>query len=68
MPLSQSSIKMTNLKEKFEAYLAVQESGYYNMIDPRARALASEMNDIEISRADWIYLIANYSELKRELC
>lgn len=58
---------MTNLKEKFEVYLAVQESGYYNMIDPRARELACEMNDIEISRADWIYLIANYSELKREL-
>ena len=58
---------MSNLREKFEAYLAVQECGYYNMIDPRARELACEMNDIEISRADWIYLIANYSRLKEEL-
>lgn len=49
--------------EKFQAYLAVQESGYYNMLDPRARKLAEEMNDIEISKSDWVYMIKNYQEL-----
>ena len=49
---------------KFEAYLQVQEIGAYNMLDPRARALAQELSGIEIDRADWIYIIKNYSELK----
>ncbi len=67
MLLSQSTIKMSDSKEKFEAYLAVQQSGYYNMLDPRARALASEMNDLEISKSDWVYMIKNYEKLKEEL-
>jgi hypothetical protein len=49
--------------EKFEAYLAVQDSGAYNMMDPRAISLASEMNDIEITQQDWLWMIKNYSEL-----
>jgi len=58
---------MSDLREKFEAYLAVQESGYYNMFDPRARALASEMNDLDISKSEWVYIIKNYERLKEEL-
>ena len=54
---------MKKEEEKFQAYLAVQESGYYNMFDPRARKLAEEMNDIEISKSDWVYMIKNYKEL-----
>jgi len=58
---------MSDLREKFEAYLAVQESGYYNMFDPRARALASDMNDLDISKSEWVYIIKNYERLKEEL-
>ena len=58
---------MSDLREKFEAYLAVQENGYYNMFDPRARALASEMNDLDISKSEWVYIIKNYERLKEEL-
>lgn len=51
------------MKEKFEAYLAVQEMGAYNMLDPRARELAQEFCDEPITRGDWIYMIQNYGEL-----
>lgn len=50
--------------EKFGAYLAVQESGYYNMLDPRARALANEMNDLDITRGEWVDMIDNYESYK----
>jgi hypothetical protein len=55
---------MKDFMEKFQAYVAVQESGYYNMLDPRARELAVEMSDIDISGADWVYMIKNYKLLK----
>jgi hypothetical protein len=55
---------MKDFMEKFQAYVAVQESGYYNMLDPRARKLAVEMSDIDISGADWVYMIKNYKLLK----
>jgi hypothetical protein len=57
---------IANRLEKFEAYLAVQDSGAYNMLDPRARSLANEMSDYEITRQDWIWIIKNYSELMFE--
>ena len=50
--------------EKFGAYLAVQESGYYNMLDPRARALANEMNDLDITKGEWVDMINNYESYK----
>ena len=60
-------MKQFNMKpSKFEAYLQVQEIGAYNMLDPRARELAQELSGIEIDRADWIYIIKNYSELKEQ--
>jgi hypothetical protein len=54
------------MKAKFEAYLSVQEIGAYNMFDPRARDLAQEFCEEEISKGDWIYMIKNYEELKEE--
>ena len=54
------------MKAKFEAYLQVQEIGAYNMLDPRARDLAQELCEEEISKADWVYIIKNYSELKEQ--
>jgi len=55
------------MKAKFEAYLSVQEIGAYNMLDPRARDLAQEFCEEEISKADWIHMIKNYATLKEEL-
>ena len=54
------------MKVKFEAYLRVQEIGAYNMFDPRARDLAQELCEEEISKGDWVYIIKNYSELKEQ--
>jgi len=54
------------MKEKFEAYLQVQEIGAYNMFDPRARDLAQEFCETYISKEDWIYIINNYKKLKEE--
>lgn len=51
------------MKQKFEAYLRVQEIGAYNMFDPRARDLAQEFCEEEISKADWIHIIKNYGDL-----
>ena len=42
-------------KKQFKEYLDVQESGLYNMFDPRARELTS------LSKAQWINIITNYS-------
>lgn len=55
---------MENALEKFQAYVAVQMTGYYNMFDPRARELAEEMSDLEISKSDWVFIIKNYQYLK----
>lgn len=54
------------MKAKFEAYLRVQEIGAYNMFDPRARDLAQELCEEEISKGDWVYIIKNYSELEEQ--
>ena len=54
------------MKAKFEAYLRVQEIGAYNMLDTRARDLAQELCEEEISKGDWVYIIKNYSELKEQ--
>lgn len=55
-----------NKLDKYEAYVAVQESGAYNMLDPRARDLANEMSDYEITREDWVFIIRNYELLRDE--
>lgn len=50
------------MKEIFLAYEAVRESGYYNMLDPRALALANEMNDMTITKAQWFDCMSNYEK------
>lgn len=50
--------------EKFGAYVAVQESGLLNMLDPRARALANEMNDLDITKGEWVDMMKNYESYK----
>jgi len=46
------------------AYRGVQDAGYYNMFDPRARALANEMNDLDMTKQQWSFIMTNYSKLK----
>lgn len=43
----------------FRAYREVQESGKYNMLDPRARQLAG------LDREDFLFVLSNYSALKQ---
>ena len=52
-------------KEMWFAYRAVQDTGYYNMLDSRALALANEMNDLNMTRSQWGFMITNYEELKK---
>ena len=52
-------------KDMWFAYRAVQDSGFYNMNDPRALALANEMNDLDMTREQWSFIQTNYSKLKK---
>lgn len=51
-------------REYFGAFEAVRTSGLVNMLDPRARNLANEMNDLSISRNDWLLMISEYETLR----
>jgi len=44
-------------KEMFKEYKDVQESGEFNMLDPRAR------EDTSLDRMQWYSIISNYNEL-----
>tara|TARA_R100000655_G_scaffold7920_4_gene21120 strand:+ start:2733 stop:2930 length:198 start_codon:yes stop_codon:yes gene_type:complete len=45
-------------KEMFEEYKKVQESGKFNMLEPRAREGTS------LDRRQWYIIISNYDRLK----
>ena len=47
-------------KNQWEEYRDVQDSGQFNMFDPRARAMTS------LSKNEWIHIISNYSDLKEK--
>ena len=51
---------VTMTKDKFSEYRDIQDSGMFNMYDPRAREMTS------LSRSEWIYILKNYSELKEK--
>jgi hypothetical protein len=51
-------------EEKFLAFEAVRQSGAYNMFDPRARNLANEMNDLSITKSEWVEIMQDYTNLK----
>ena len=51
------------MKEKFIAYLTIQQMGNYNMFDPSALILAQEFCGQTIEIKDWVYMMRNYSEL-----
>jgi len=46
-------------KEEFEEYKKIQESGDFNMLDPRARARTS------LNKHQWYNIVKNYKELEK---
>lgn len=58
---------MENEREKFEAYVEVQQSGLTNMwaVD-YVIELAEKMAGVELTEADCFYIMKHYSELKEK--
>ena len=46
-------------KEDFDEYKRVQESGMFNMFDPRARDMTS------LSKEQWIRIMKDYEKLNK---
>ena len=51
-------VKQNISMQEWIEYVAIQETGMFNMLDPQAR----EMTDI--SRDKWVYILTNYSSLR----
>jgi len=51
---------VTVTKTEFAQYCDIQETGAYNMLDPRARELTT------LSKGQWIFVLKNYSDLKNK--
>ena len=51
---------ITVTKSEFAQYCDIQETGAYNMLDPRARELTT------LSKGQWIFVLKNYSDLKNK--
>ena len=51
------SVQIT--KEDFDEYKRVQESGMFNMFDPRARDMTS------LSKEQWIRIMKDYEKLNK---
>ena len=51
------------MREKFIAYLQVQQMGKYNMFDPLARQCVEELCEVKVSLEDYVYMMRNYTEL-----
>lgn len=49
---------MNITKEQFEQYEEVRESGEYNVLDPRARAMT------DLTEKEWIEIVIRYNKLK----
>ncbi len=56
---------MTVNKEKFDAYVVVQESGVTNMFDvPIVITYAHRLCNVELTKEDCLYIMENYGKLK----
>ena len=44
-------------KNEWQEYQEVQETGMFNMLEPRAREMTT------LSKEKWLYIIKNYNEL-----
>ena len=49
--------KLPVSKEEWNEYVDIQESGMFNMFDPRAREMST------LNQSQWLYIISNYDEL-----
>jgi len=58
-----SNVKTNKMKEKFIAYLQVQETGSYNMFDPAAHFAVEVLCGDTVSLEDYVYMMRNYTEL-----
>tara|TARA_R100000781_G_scaffold82430_1_gene50775 strand:- start:210 stop:377 length:168 start_codon:yes stop_codon:yes gene_type:complete len=47
-------------EEEFAQYRDVQDSGMFNMFSPQAREMTT------LSKDKWLYILKNYSELRKE--
>ena len=47
-------------RNQWKQYKDVQNSGQFNMFDPRARAMTN------LSKNEWIHIISNYTDLKEK--
>jgi hypothetical protein len=47
-------------RNQWKQYRDVQDSGQFNMFDPRARAMTN------LSKNEWIHIISNYTDLKEK--
>lgn len=63
MGIRMSNVKQQTMKEKFIAYLQVQQMGKYNMFDPVAHFAVEELCGQKVSLEDYVYMMRNYSEL-----
>lgn len=51
------------MREKFIAYLQVQQMGEVNMFDPVAHFMVEEFCGLKVSLEDYVYMMRNYTEL-----
>ena len=47
-------------RNQWKQYRDVQNSGQFNMFDPRARAMTN------LRKNEWIHIISNYTDLKEK--
>ena len=63
MGLRMSNVKQQTMREKFIAYLQVQQEGRYNMFDPAAHFAVEVLCGETVSLEDYVYMMRNYTEL-----
>ena len=66
MGIRMSNVKQQTMREKFIAYLQVQQEGKFNMFDPVAHHCVEELCGQEVSLMDYVYMMRNYTELYNE--
>ncbi|MBA7549463.1 hypothetical protein ES705_41946 [subsurface metagenome] len=59
---------MNNKREKFILYETIREIGCYNMITDSSRVIAFiyRIYNVLITRKEYIFILKNYSELKKK--
>jgi hypothetical protein len=63
MGIRMSNVKQQTMREKFIAYLQVQQEGNYNMFSPLAHNAVEELCGETVSLEDYVHMMRNYTEL-----